>query len=99
MMIEDAVDRGCRGWNPRPRSDQRVEQGAPGDARPPKVLVKGRGTRLPDPVVPVPGGTTSVTAQVVTTASATCFGADFASPFQANKSNASGTTAVFKAKR
>jgi hypothetical protein len=47
----------------------------------------------------VPGGVTSVTAQVATTASGTCFGADFASPFQANKSNVSGTSSVFKAKR
>jgi hypothetical protein len=77
----------------------RIQAGAPGAALPPKILVKGKGTRLPDPAVPVPGGVASVTAQTATTASGTCFGADFASPFQTNKSNATGTAAVFKAKR
>ena len=76
-----------------------MQAGRPGETSPPKLAVKGKGTNLPDPAVPVPGGITSVTAQIATTASSTCFGADFASPFQTNKSNASGTTAVFKAKR
>jgi hypothetical protein len=95
-----------RGWKYRDRTGSaagvialRMQAGVPGEARPPKLLVKGKGTSLPDPVVPVPGGIGTVTAQIVTSTSAVCFGADFASPFQTNESNSAGTSVVFKAKR
>jgi hypothetical protein len=69
--------------------------GAPLDA---KVQLKGKGFALPDPAVPVPGTVSSVTMQVGNDTSTTCLGATFTSPFSTNKANASGTTAVFKAK-
>jgi hypothetical protein len=73
--------------------------GAAGDPRAPKLQVKGQGWYLPDLTVPVPGTVAAVTVQLSTTTSPTCWGASFASPFQTNKANASGTQAVFKAKR
>jgi Thrombospondin type 3 repeat len=77
----------------------RLQAGAAGDPREPKLLVKGQGLNLPDPTVPVPGAVTSVTAQITNNTNTTCFGATFASPFQSNKVNESGSSAVFKAKR
>ena len=74
------------------------QAGAAGDPRQPKLLVKGKGMPLPDPVVPVPGTVSSVTAQVSNDTTATCFGVTFTSPFQTNKVNGAGTSAVFKAK-
>lgn len=77
----------------------KLDAGAVGDPREPKLLLKGKGPNLPDPTVPVPGTVSSVTVQVGNDGSTTCFGAVFDPPFSANKANASGTTAVFKAKR
>ncbi len=76
----------------------KLDAGAVGDPREPKILLKGKGANLPDPTVPVPGGIGSVTVQVANDTTTTCFGATFPSPFSTNKANASGTTAVFKAK-
>jgi hypothetical protein len=72
--------------------------GGTGDPRAPKIVVKGQGWYLPDLTVPVPGTVGAVTAQMSSTASPTCWGTTFPSPFQANKANGSGTQAVFKAK-
>jgi len=95
-----------RGWKYGDRAaseagitKMRLQAGAAGDARQPKLLVKGQGLNLPDPTVPVPGSVTSVTVQITSNTNTTCFGATFTSPFQSNKANAAGTSAVFKAKR
>lgn len=74
------------------------QAGGTGDARPPRLQVKGKGANLPDPTVPVPGSVGSVTLQIANDSTTTCFGATFTSPFSTNKANAAGTTAVFKAK-
>ena len=76
----------------------RALAGAMGIPRAPKLLVRGKGAALADPTVPVPGSVNEVAVQVVTTDGA-CFGATFTPPFQANRPNGSGTSAVFKAKR
>lgn len=77
----------------------KLDAGEVGAPREPKLQVKGKGVLLPDPTVPVPGTVGSVTVQLSSDATTTCFGATFTSPFATNKANTSGTTATFKAKR
>lgn len=74
----------------------REQAGEAGDPRAPRLIVKGKGTALADPRVPVPASIAEVVVQVTNSANGTCFGAEFAAPFLSNKANAAGTSAVFK---
>jgi hypothetical protein len=77
----------------------REKAGATGDPRRATLAVKGKGTSLIDPTVPVPGGVAQVSAQVINSTTNTCFSADFAAPFRSNMVNSAGTSAVFRARR
>lgn len=58
----------------------------------PSLVFKGKGATLPMPPLPVPGGVSSVRAQVINNAGATCWNADFAPPFRSNSSSVAGAS-------
>jgi YVTN family beta-propeller protein len=72
--------------------------GAAGDARPPKLSLRGKGAELPDPQLPVAATVATVEWQLVNTSTATCFGDRYEAPFAANAIKG-GTRAIFRGSR
>ena len=72
--------------------------GAADDLRLPKLSLRGKGTELPDPELPVPASVATVAWQLVNTSMETCFGDTYEAPFAANGTKG-GTRATFKGVR